>query len=180
MPGRGILSTLHDSKFLVPPALIPAFSSVILWTWLSHFRSKLAVLSPHHHKESGLQVLIILRELLSWLGQMVRVVFLNCVFTVSHLRIPCLLISQTPLPSWPAGSLWYRLGDLEQMANLLGRRFKYDFLLLSSVFRVWGFFFFSFLVANLSSDTGQNKTLACSSPNFVPLWKVFSQPEHGL
>lgn len=47
-----------------------------------------------------LQVLIILQELLlSSLGQMVRTVFLSCLFTVSPLRIPCLLISRTPCPT---------------------------------------------------------------------------------
>lgn len=54
---------------------------------------------------------------------------------------------------------------------------SFYFLASSSAFER---FFLLFLVANLSSDTGQNKTLAWSSTIFVPLWKVFSQPEHGL
>lgn len=55
---------------------------------------------------------------------------------------------------------------------------SFYFLASSSAFE--RFLLLFFLVANLSSDTGQNKTLAWSSTIFVPLWKVFSQPEHGL
>lgn len=55
---------------------------------------------------------------------------------------------------------------------------SFYFLASSSEFE--RFFFFLFLVTNLSSDTGQNKTLAWSSSIFVLLWKIFSQPEHGL
>lgn len=66
------------------------------------------------------------------------------------------------------------------MANLLD--WAEDLNMISFYFLVSSEFecFFLFLVANLISDTGQNKTLAWSSTIFVPLWKVFSQPEHGF